>query len=517
MQKLKYTLGVLFALLTFSLLAQLNPQPSAITEKFFPDPDMEINTPGFAMKYGFTEYDDMMPFLKSLAAEHPEVMTISFIGKSQKGYAIPLVSLKRIKETTKPHLRVWLQGGLHGNEPASTEGMLFLIQQVLTNPELDHLLDSIDLAIVPMANIDGMNVQSRYAANGLDLNRDQTKLMVPESILLKEAFNAFGPQVAVDFHEYRAYRRDYARLSSFGVTVPHDVMFLYSGNLNVPKTLRQYTHQRFVKNAGEALDAQDLRHHDYFSSTKVLGSIQFNQGSKNARSSATSYALANVVSSLIEVRGVALGRTSFKRRVNCTYTVARSYLQTAYQNRSEVLEKLAQSRNEQAPATVTSKRRVEPKPVAMIDIDTKDLIKLDGIVRDAWGSSAELSRPRPTAYLLLPSQKKLADKLKVLGLEVEQLASATPVEVEAYRVSEYFQHSYRYEGVYRQELSTELESMMKTFPAGTYVVYLDQEKGNMAIETLEPEAPNSFISFDVLHTEHDALLPYFRYLKNNRL
>ena len=46
------------------LLAQLNPQSKKITDKFFPDPNIEINTPAFDKKKGFTKYDEMMVFLK---------------------------------------------------------------------------------------------------------------------------------------------------------------------------------------------------------------------------------------------------------------------------------------------------------------------------------------------------------------------------------------------------------------------------------------------------------------------
>ena len=59
--------------------AQPNPQPSKITEKFFPDPEIEINTPAFSKKKGFTDYDEMLVFLNALQAEFPEVVTIEFI------------------------------------------------------------------------------------------------------------------------------------------------------------------------------------------------------------------------------------------------------------------------------------------------------------------------------------------------------------------------------------------------------------------------------------------------------
>ena len=339
--------------------------------------------------------------------------------------------------------------------------------------------------------------------------------MAPESVVLKKAFNDFNPQVAVDFHEYRPYRRDYARLSSYGVTVPHDVMFLYSGNLNVPESLRRYVQKRFVKNAGESLNQHELRFHDYFSSTKVFGSIQFNQGSKNARSSATSYALANTVSSLVEIRGVGIGRTSFKRRVFSTFLVAKSYLETAWANPKEVRDELAKARAAKGLAHVTTKRKVEPQPVQMIDIDTEETIALDGIVRDAWESSPDLSRSRPSAYIILPENEAIVEKLKILGLEVEQLSTEKTMKVEAYSVSEYQQFALKYEGVHRQEVKTQLLESNYTFPAGTWIVHTDQQRGNLAIEVLEPEAPNSLVSFGVFTTAANQLLPYFRYLEND--
>ena len=177
-----------------------------------------------------------MTFLNNLVDQHPHIVQLRYIGESQKGKKNPLLSLNKTSST--PKIKVWMMGGLLGNEPASTEGMLYFLDKILNDLEVSYLLDRIELAVVPMANIDGYLKQSRYAANGLDLNRDQTKLMAPESIVIKQAFSDFNPEVALDFHEYRPYRKDFAQLSNFGITALYDAMFLNSGNLNVPKNLR---------------------------------------------------------------------------------------------------------------------------------------------------------------------------------------------------------------------------------------------------------------------------------------
>ena len=101
-----------------------------------------------------------------------------------------------------------------------------------------HFIQKLDIAVLPMANIDGFLKNKRNATNGLDLNRDHTKLMAIETQVIKKEFADFDPNIALDFHEYRPYRKDFAQLSSFGISSMYDLMFLHSGNLNVPQNIK---------------------------------------------------------------------------------------------------------------------------------------------------------------------------------------------------------------------------------------------------------------------------------------
>ena len=112
----------------------------------------------------------------------------------------------------------------------------------------------------------------------------------------------------------------------------YDLMFLHSGNLNVPKNIRKIVDTLFVKNAKVELDALGLTNRHYMKSDKVLGEIQFSTGSNTARSSSNFFALNNSYATLFEIRGVGIGKTSFKRRVGSGFSVATSFLQTAYDN-----------------------------------------------------------------------------------------------------------------------------------------------------------------------------------------
>ncbi|MEQ8910266.1 MAG: M14 family zinc carboxypeptidase [Vicingaceae bacterium] len=507
---------ILFLFISTQVWAQLNPEPKKISEEFFPDPDIEISTPAFDKKKGFTDYDEMMTFLNKLQYEHPEVLQIEFIGKSQKGKSIPLVRLNK-KSDFENKLRVWIQGGLHGNEPGSTESTFYLMNKLLGDEDYSHLLDRLELAIVPMANIDGYEKDMRDAINGLDLNRDQTKLSAPESVVLKKAFSNFSPEVALDLHEYNAYRKHYAQLGTYGISSIYDVMFLYTGNLNVPQNLRKYIERPFIANAREKLDEHYLRHNDYMSTTEYKGEIQFKKGATSPRSSATNYALNNCVAALIEVRGVHLDRTSFKRRVLSAFLVSSSFLQTAYDQVDEVRAEIKQANSNRAKAVVKSKRSVYDSTIEVLDLDSRSKIEFEVTFRDALKSKPSMERERATAYLIPKEQEVIIEKLSILGLELNRLPTAAKLEVQTYTVSEYEKDPEKFEDIHVQTVTTKLKTEQIAFPEGTAVLLMNQAKSNLAIEVLEPETQNSFVSYQVLPTELEDKLPIYRYVLSDGL
>lgn len=490
----------------------LNPQAKEITEKHFPEIEADIPTPAFDKEKGFTKYDEMMGFLEPLVNQNADQVKMTYIGESQKGLKVPM--LKFFEDDSKDKIKVWIQAGIHGDEPASTEGILYLIHQLLDNPEYASFSEHLEIAIVPMANVDGYNRQLRSAVNGLDLNRDQTKLNVKESLFLKQTFSDYNADVALDFHEYRAFRRDFVHYAEYGITNPNEVMFLYSGNLNVPENLRDYTEHNFVNEAKSYLKEKDIRTFDYFSTSDCQGYTCFNLGSINSRSSATSYALANTISTLVEVRGVALGRTSFKRRTLSTFWVALSYLQSAVKYKDEIPDVIENATASKHDAVVQSERKVSKQPIELLDLAKNEIYEEEVILRNALESQPTLTRERPTAYILLPSEKEAVKRLKILGLDIKELSEETELEVQAYHITDYRKSMHKYEGVKRQYVEADLKTVKKVFPKGSYVVEMKQRKANFAVETLEPEADNSFVSFSVIPTENQDILPYYRYLKD---
>ena len=122
-------------------------------------------------------------------------------------------------------------------------------------------------------------------------------------------------------------------------------------------------------------------------------------------------------------------------------------------------------------------------------------------------------RDRPVAYLADANQTEIIEKLKILGVIIETLPEDQEIEVETYRVSEYERDSKKYEKMNLQTVKTTIETKKIQFSKGTYKINTNQRRANIILEVLEPEAPNSFVSFGVLETEVEAYLPIYRIVK----
>jgi hypothetical protein len=504
-----YRYLLVLAVFATAARAQFNPQPKEVTDKFFPEVfEIPEVTPGLKKSKGFTTYPELIAFLNDLKVDFPNLVSIEYIGTSKKGLAIPMIRIHNA-QLSGEKVRIWMQGGLHGDEPGSTESVLLIIHELLRNPSLAELHRHLDFTAIPMANIDGYLRQRRNNAENLDLNRDQTKLMAHESIALKKAFTKFNPHVALDFHEYRPFRRDFIKMGPAGVAGAYDVMFLYSGNLNVPAALRNHTMQQYLEPTRQKLDSLGLTHFDYVTTTNYFGETHFSRGSINARSSATNYALLNAISTLIEVRGVGIGRTSYKRRVFTAYTIGLTFMQQAVAGKAQTLELLNASLRPDT-ATITAQRAVYQSQLGVIDLATNERIEIPVTFRDALQSKPKLTRDRPTAYYIDGAYPLLIEKLHALGLIIDTLKTSVEVEVEQYRVVRVAVEGQKFEKMTIQNVEVAVERYQRTFPPGTFKLDTQQPMANILPEILEPEAPNSFISFGLIRVKSNQILPIYR-------
>ena len=503
-------------LILFSIKLSAQIQPVRMTEKFFPNPAIQIQTPTNQKptEQGLCTYDEMISYLQSLTKDRKETVRMEMLGKTTKGNEIPILYFGEGKDPNK--LNIWLQGGLHGNEPAGPEGLFMLMRYLLQTEKGALLLKTMDIAILPVANIDGYIAQKRTSANGYDLNRDQTKYSDPVSAVIKRAFVSWKPVAAFDFHEYQPIRKEFDPILEGGAAAFYDALFLPSTNLNIPACLRKMSVDLFQTNAENALNKEGYSHNFYFSAINEPDGIKLNKGAESIRSSSTSYALSNSISILVEIRGIGLGRTSFARRTNSCFLVAKSFLETAAGHKKE-LKKCVAIANKQTvkrinDIVVTADKKLVTYPMKFIDISKNELVNLDMKVYDGSLSFPTLVRKRPVAYLLLPECKAEVERLRILGVKVEETEKSITIPVENYMIIKKVEETVKWEGIYPVQVEATLNELTKTFPAGSYVIRLAQENANFAVTLLEPESENGFVNYCVTKSAIGSELPVYRFV-----
>lgn len=506
-------------LLLFSIvpILALSQQPDFITKKYFPDPAVGFNTPTLSLADDrFASYEEIMKWIDDSIAGYPEAR-VEIIGTTPLGRDIPVIYLSNGSATSSGKERVWMQGLLHGNEPAGGEALLFLAHELLTTEEGSAFLDNMEIAILPVANMDGYIAMNRRSAGGYDLNRDQTKFADPVSRIIKKVYIDWQADIAFDFHEFQPTRREFSGLGKNGASAFYDVLFLPSGYLNIPEGLRRASKEIFQAEAEQALERHGYTHNFYFTADVSGEDIILNKGAQSPHSSSTSFALSNAVSMLVETRGIGLGLTSFARRTHSSYIVARAFLESALNHKDELQRIVAQARKATTEArdeiVVLNAPSYYNTGVKFIDLETGELLVVDLKIRDAENLSPELVRPRPAGYVLEASCQKELEILSLLGLQVEQLKKKKKYSVESFIINDYKEANDEWEKIKTVSSKAEIFKQKKVFAKGSYYVDLQQKNANYAVSLLEPESLNGFISYRVSMASLGDTLNFHRVIK----
>lgn len=497
----------LFVALLFAAAASAYDEPAAV-KALYPDPPVAFATPGFAAgRADFTSHEEMMAFIERLR-QRADNLTVRILGESQEGRAIPLLLLTNARTASPADVLrlnrpvVWLQGLQHGDEPAGGEAML-VIAEALALGELKALLDRITVLIVPRANPDGAARSTRRTANGIDINRDHVKFDLPETVALHRVMNEYQPQVVVDCHEFAVYRR---WLEKWNVINAYDMTLLYATNANVPRELTLMADELYRAGATAALERNGYRHFWYYTTSYNESDKRVQMGGIAADIARNTFGLQGAVSFLLETRGLGIGREHFRRRVATHYVALQSMLETTASNAARVQATVARVRAEiaaagseaKAPIVVTAKGKESERALAMLDPATGEEKALKVRFEDTLETVPEIVRPRPFAYVLPASYREIARKLALNGVQVQRLARAETLDVEAFQVSDKKVGATTVEGHIRVTVTTTTTRKRAVFPAGTYVVAMGQPNALLAAVALEPESASSFVSIGAI-------------------
>jgi len=321
----------------------------------FPEPNVAFSTPAFEPgRTAFTTNDELHGFLLGLTrsggAGRVGTVELLPIGVSQRGTAIEMLTFTRpyvapaVAGASGPAASlgrrpaVVVLAGQHGDEPAGTEALLVVAQQ-LAEGRLERVLEQVDVYLLPRANPDGAALGQRAAADGVDLNRDHLLLRTPEAQAEAELVRGLAPLVVLDLHEYPV---DAALWSSrFGAVQRFDVLLQYAGAANMPPFVTKAAEEWFRAPLAAALGAAGFSSDWYHTVSADPADRRVSMGGAAPQIGRNAHGLTNAVSLLVETRGGGIGRTDFKRRVQAQLVAVTNVLGNAA-SRAADLAKLRQ-------------------------------------------------------------------------------------------------------------------------------------------------------------------------------
>jgi hypothetical protein len=470
----------------------------------FPPPAARYELPSLDDKRDdFTGNDELADTLARLVKEGGTGGTrIERIeaGRSQQG--TPLVAL-RFSRGSAPRPAVVLIGGQHGDEPAGTEALLVIAQQ-LARGELAAVLDHVDVLLLPRANPDGAELMSRVSAGGVDINRDHLLLRTPEAQAVNALLQRQRPVVVADLHEHTVVGR---YLEKFNAVQRHDMLLQYATVASLPPGLTQASEDWFRQPVIAALTAEGHRSEWYYTNPTTPGNLRLSMGGVQPDTGRNVSGLKHAVTLLLETRGIGIGRLHLARRVHSHVVAVRAVLQSAARHAEALVALQREADAQVAAAACKGQATVYATTTPM----RREMLMLDPVtgadkpVQVDWDSALALrtlvQRDRPCGYWLAASEGEAVRRLRALGLVVQTLDAPATLQAEGFverargemqrpdvrgTVADGTQSILRVQvGLEKRELRAE---------PGSHYLPLDQPYANLAIAALEPDTQSSYFA-----------------------
>jgi hypothetical protein len=515
------------------LAAALAPALGAAAADARPDLLTRAETSGFRAT---SSYDETLVLLRRLEALSPWVKLDSF-GTSEQGRSLPLVVVSKDKAFTAAEARrlakpiVLLQSGIHAGEIDGKDATLMLLRELATGGR-PEILDAITLLLVPIYNVDGHERVSRFNrsqqdgpeegqgfrtnARGLDLNRDHLKLDSAEARALVGLVNAWRPHLHVDNHV------------SDGFDHAWELGFATAEAPQAAPSVDAWARATLPAAAAATRSAG----HPIGPYLELLSGDDPAKGAitppYRPRYSTGYFALRNRPSILIETHS----HKPYRDRVLGNHAWMAALLSEVARRPAALVEAVAAAEERTvalgapgAPASDAVLRYGPDRDDPGAGGGAPDHVRVPlyawstatsvvtgaplttyrrGTLRETdlpWFHTPRVAQtvPRPRGYLVPPGWPTIEDRLRAHGLRVERLPSAVEAEVETIRVTNPKFASAPYQGATLvTSLKVTRQPEKRRIPAGALWVPADQPDFEVAVQLLEPDAPDSLLAWGVL-------------------
>lgn len=303
-----------------------------------------------------THHASLDDFVRSIANKNERVDYRVADFTSEEGRLFPYVYISANSQASGDEenrkLRVWIQGGVHGNEPAGDQAVLALLGKLDADETwTTSLLQKMDIILLPRYNPDGVAYFQRELASNLDPNREHTKLARQQSRGIKQLMSSFSPHIVVDMHEFTGTRLTDGRYKhgsksntdSIAAVLPPltntavDALIAPGKNLNTHVNIRNISEVLFASGIAKRLETAGFRWESYFTAASSDSpGITLGEAGSDAKAGRNNFGLMQSIVILNEVRGIRLADQHFQRRVATALTMVSAILDIALENFDDV-------------------------------------------------------------------------------------------------------------------------------------------------------------------------------------
>ena len=408
---------------------------------------------------------------------------------------------------------IFINNGIHPGEPDGIDATMVMMRDYATG-KLQAPKNTI-IAAIEVYNIGGMlnrgsfsranqNGPEEYGFRGnarnLDLNRDFIKTDSKNSSSFQTIFQALNPDIFIDNHV------------SDGADYQYTLTYILTNKERLGNMLGNFFH-------GEMNDwiVSDLRKKniDPIPYVEVEGESPekgFTQFMDSPRYSTGYTSLFNTIGTIPETHMLK----PYKDRVKVTYENMLSYINYLDQNYLKIKELRQQNLEQYLPKkSYAIQFAIDSTKFKTIDFkgfqDGMKPSAISGFPRlfydrtkpytkkihyyDTYKSTKEIVIP--SYYVIPQSEWQIVKNLKRNQIQFIELKNDSLITVQSYKIKDYKTVPKAYEGHYlhfNTEVSTTTEKVQ--FRKGDYLIPLKQQGVKYLLETLEPEAIDSFFNWN---------------------
>lgn len=465
-------------------------------------------------------YTEGVSFFKSLARKYPKAFKINAVGMTDIGQPLHIGVLSFDGSFTPQLARqrkkivFFINNAIHPGEPEGVDATMMLIRDYLKSAEKQKMMQNIVLVFIPFYNIDGVlnrghisrinqNGPDAYGFRGnaknLDLNRDFIKADTKNAQTFNQIFAQWSPHIFMDNH------------TSNGADYQYTMTLIATQKDKLNTYLSDYQQNTLLPRLNKDMKSRnwDLCPYVNFDEKVEGGLMAFPD---MPRYSSGYAALHNCIGFIPETHMLK----PFPQRVKSTYDLMDCMLKIAHDDHSTILENYAKAIND-----VQTKTQFDIN--WKLDTARKESIlfkgfeagykpsEVSGLPRLYYDRAkpyereipyfphfkATYSIAKPTFYIIPQAYGAVIDRLKWNGVKMTPLSKDSIIEAEFYYITDYKSSPSPYEGHHpNREVKVEKKILKRQFYKGDMMISTNQATARYIIETLEPEAPDSFFAWN---------------------